>query len=89
MCTYIVESAEVTGSATGREGWFGLAQANVSYDHPFHIDLEHAIGIDFVDSSAGLDNRVAVELTLESARALAGAILAAVDRAEAYEGALV
>jgi len=88
MCTYIVEQTEVTGSATGADGWFSLATANVSYDHPFHVDLEHALSLDFVDASGGLENRVAVELTIESARAVANAILAAVDRAESYEAAV-
>jgi hypothetical protein len=88
MCTYIVEKAEVTGSAMGAGGWFHLANANVSYDHPFHVDLEHALSIDFVDSSGALENRVAVELTIASARELASAILAAAQRAETYEGAV-
>ena len=88
MCTNIVERAELrTGSGRGREGWFSLAQAYVSYDHPSHIDLEHAVNLDFVNESAGIDARVAVELSIESARSLATAILAAVARAEAYENA--
>jgi hypothetical protein len=85
MCTYIVEHTFVAGSGKGERGWFPLAKANVSYDHPFHAPVEHALNIDFVDSSGGLEERVAVELTLDSARDLAMAILAAADRAEAYE----
>ena len=86
MCANIVEKAMVRGSGRGKEGWVALDQAFVSYDHPFHSDLEHALNIDFVNQAQGMEGRVAVELTLESARALAGAILAAVGRAEDYEG---
>jgi hypothetical protein len=85
MCTYIVERAEITGSAKGARGWFKLARVNVSYDHPFHAPFEHALNIDFVDSSSGVDERVGVELDLASASELAHAIIAAAKRAEAYE----
>ena len=86
MCANIVVRADVEGSGRGRDGWFRLDRAFVSYDHPFHSDLEHALNIDFVNEAQGMEGRVAVELTLESARELAGAILAAVARAEVYEG---
>lgn len=85
MCTNIVERTGISGSGKGQQGWFPLGQAYVSYDHPFHAQLEHAVNIDFVNEAAGIDSRVAVELTLESARDLAAAILAAVERAQAYE----
>lgn len=85
MCTNIVEHAPLTGSGKGPGGWFPVATAHVTYDHPFHIDLEHALNIDFTNEAAGVDARVAVELTLDSAKALANAILAAVERAERYE----
>jgi hypothetical protein len=86
MCTNIVEKAALAGSGKGKAGWFPLSGANVSYDHPFHVDLEHALNIDFVNEDAGLDARVAVELSVDSARALAEAILAACERAAEYEG---
>lgn len=86
MCANIVEKATVTGSGRGQQGWVRLDQAFVSYDHPFHSDLEHALNIDFLNESDGMEGRVAVELTLESARELAAAIMVAVQRAEKYEG---
>jgi len=86
MCANIVVNAALAGSARGPRGWFGVDRAFVSYDHPFHSDLEHALNIDFVNEAQGMEGRVAVELTLASARELAGAILAAVERAERYEG---
>jgi hypothetical protein len=85
MCTNIVERAPLTGSGRGREGWFKLGEVSISYDHPFEVDLEHAVNIDFTNESAGVGARVAVELTLDSAKELAKVLLAAVDRAEQYE----
>ena len=82
MCTMIVEKAEMAGSGKGPQGWFPLRQANVSYDHPFHAPLEHAVGIDFVNESEGLGARVAVELTPDSARELVQVIQAALARGE-------
>ena len=45
-------------------------QANVGYDHPFRLPLEHAVTIDFVNEAQGPSARVAVELTPESAQLL-------------------
>ncbi len=85
MCTNILERAPLTGSGRGREGWFKLAEVSVSYDHPFDVDLEHAVNIDFTNESSGVAARVAVELTIDSAKELVKVLLAAVDRAEQYE----
>lgn len=83
MCTMIVERIEVAGSGRGQAGWFDLSHANVSYDHPFQLRIEHALNIDFVNEAQGPSARVAVELEPEAARALADAILAALERGEA------
>ena len=80
MCTMIVEKLEVEGSGKGAQGWFRLQKVNVSYDHPVHLPLEHALNIDFVNEGEGLGARVAVELTADSARRLVGAILGALER---------
>jgi hypothetical protein len=88
MCSYIVETHPVTGSGKGKAGWFKVTAANISYDHPYHVDLEHALNIDFVNDAVGLDARVAVELSLESAKQLAAALLSACERAEEYEDSL-
>lgn len=82
MCTMIVEKIKVEGSGKDRSGWFKLEQANVSYDHPFDAPLEHALNIDFVNESQGLDARVAVELSEQAARDLVKTILAVLDQAE-------
>lgn len=89
MCTSILHSTAVSGSAKGPGGWFALDRAHVSYDHPYHADLEHALTVDFVDAEAGLGGRVAVELSRQSARELAGRLLAALDEADAYEDVTV
>ena len=82
MCTMLVQQAKISGSGKGTKGWFALREANVSYDHPFDLPLEHALNIDFVNEAEGPGARVAVELTPESARKLAHTILEMLDRAE-------
>jgi len=82
MCTMIVERVPIDGSGKGREGWFELREANVSYDHPFNAPLEHALNIDFVNEVQGPGARVAVELSAEAARLLVKTILDVLDRAE-------
>ena len=83
MCTMIVEKVKVDGSGKGRDGWFKLEQANVSFDHPFNAPLEHALNIDFVNESLGPSARVAVELSEQAARELVRSILEVLGQAEA------
>lgn len=83
MCTNIIRQVEIAGSGKGGQGWFDVRQANVSYDHPFHVALEHSLNIDFVDERRGPGARVAVELDVASARALAATILQVLAQAEA------
>lgn len=77
MCTYNTEKVEISGSGKGSSGWFSLTDATVYFDHPVHAMAEHTLNIDFLNPSKGPSARVAVELTAESARALAAAIDAA------------
>jgi hypothetical protein len=77
MCTYNTEQTPVEGSAKGRSGWVPVTRATVYYDHPVHAQADHALAIDFVDPARGPGERVAVELTAESALALVDAIHAA------------
>jgi hypothetical protein len=79
----IAEQAEVSGCGKGANDWFTVRQVSVSFDHPFHVPLEHALNIDFVNEAHGPGARVAVELTVESARTLLQAIQAVLARAEA------
>jgi hypothetical protein len=82
MCTYITEKTKLTGSAKGPKGWMRIDSANVYFDHPFHAPLDHALNIDFVGEAEGGRERVAVELSAESARALIATIEAALAAGE-------
>lgn len=77
MCTYSTEQIKISGSGKGASGWFSLSDATVYFDHPAHAMAEHTLNIDFANPDRGPAARVAVELTAESARALAAAIEAA------------
>ncbi len=83
MCTMIVENVKINGSGKINNGWIALDQANVSYDHPFNAPFEHALNIDFVNTSLGPSGRVAVELSEAAARDLVRTILSLLDQAEA------
>ena len=82
MCTMIVKQVKIDGSGKGVDGWFTLTGANVSYDHPFHAPVEHALNIDFVNEAQGPGARVAVELSAEAALALVDTIQAVLKKAE-------
>ena len=86
MCTSIVEIADARGAGRSKEGWFRLTHSVVAYDHPQHALLEEAITLDFVNHDQGAEARAAVELTLESAKALQAALARVIAAAEAEEG---
>jgi hypothetical protein len=86
MCSYIVEKARLLGSAKGPNGWMKIDTANVYFDHPFHAPLDHALGIDFICEADGGRERVAVELSAESARELVQTILAALESGAVAHG---
>lgn len=83
MCTMIASQVKINGCGKGTQGWFDLQAADVSYDHPFHAQYEHALNIDFVNEAQGPGARVAVELSVEAAEALLGAIQAVLEQARA------
>ena len=85
MCTYITEKASIFGSAKGGTGWMKVDTANVYFDHPYHAPLDHSLNIDFVNEAEGAKQRIAVEISAESAIELVNAILAALKSgAEAH-----
>jgi hypothetical protein len=86
MCTSIVEIVGADGAGKGGDGWFELTHSVVSYDHPHHALFEEAITIDFVNLALGPGARVAVELGLQSAKALSAALARAIAQAEIEEG---
>lgn len=75
MCTYVTTKLAVTGSGKGADGWFGLTESMVYFDHPVHATEDHTLNIDFRNPERGPGARVAVELTAQSALDLARAIL--------------
>jgi hypothetical protein len=83
MCTYVTETLAVTGSAKGAAGWLRVTDAAVYFDHPVHAMADHTLNIDLRRPADGPAARVAVELTAESARALAESILRVLDEAVA------
>ncbi|HUK40418.1 MAG TPA: DUF6295 family protein [Candidatus Acidoferrales bacterium] len=82
MCTMIVHQAKIEGRGKSGQGWFEVREANVSYDHPYDMPLEHALNIDFVNEARGPGARVAVELTVAAARELVKTIQAVLDQAD-------
>jgi hypothetical protein len=87
MCTSIVEIVRADGAGKRGDGWFKQTHSVVSYDHPHHALLEEAITLDFVNSALGPNARVAVELTLLSAKELSRALAKAIAAAEIEESA--
>jgi hypothetical protein len=85
MCTSIVEIVDADGMGKGETGWFNLTRSVVSYDHPHHALLEEALIIDFMNPALGPGARVAVELTLDAAKALNAALTRAIEAAEIVE----
>ncbi len=82
MCTYDTETLSVKGSGKGPGGdWLKVTDASVYLDHPVHAPFAHTLNIDLRNPDKGPSARVALELSAQSARALAAAITAALDRA--------
>jgi hypothetical protein len=83
MCTYQTTRLAVEGSGKGAGGWFRVTDASVYLDHPVHFGAEHSLNVDLLNPDLGPGFRVALELDPSSARALARAILDALDEAPA------
>ena len=79
MCSYITETLSVTGSAKGPTGWIRVTDASVYFDHPVHATPDHTLNIDLRRPADGASARVGVELSADSARALAETILRVLD----------
>jgi predicted NBD/HSP70 family sugar kinase len=88
MCTSIVEIAAVEGMAKRGDEWFPLTQAVVAYDHARHASEGDVITLDFFNQNLDASARAAVEITLDSAKALRIALDRAIAAAE-YEEAEV
>ncbi len=83
MCTGISRTAPVAGEAKGADGWFHVTTATVGFDHGAHGSEEHALLLDFANYGLGTHARVAVELDIESGRALLEQLRSTIEEAEA------
>jgi hypothetical protein len=84
MCSYIVEKAKLVGTAKGPNSrWIKIDTANVYYDHPYEANLDHALCVDFVCEAQGGRERVAIEISRESALRLIDRIKAALASGDA------
>jgi hypothetical protein len=82
MCTNIATTTPITGSAKTTSGWIRVNEATMSFDHATHAWLDHALRIDFLDASDESAGRVAVELDLDSGKALLRRLEEVIDAAE-------
>ena len=85
MCTSIVEIAPAEGMAKREDDWFPLTHAVVAYDHARHAVLADVITLDFINTALPPGARAAIELSLESAKALSAALAKAIAEAEIEE----
>ncbi len=81
MCSYITEKPVLVGSAKGGADWFRIQAASVYFDHPQHALDDHTLNVDLLGERP--DQRLALELSAEAARALVTSIEAALAAGEA------
>jgi Family of unknown function (DUF6295) len=79
VCTYVTERIAVHGSGKAGGEWVPVASASVYMDHPYATPLDHTLNIDVFTDRDGRSRHVALELSLESAQALLGAISRALE----------
>lgn len=70
MCLHIAHTVSVSGSAKGSQGWFPVASAVASVDHPQHASMAHTVNLDFYGRQGPAGPRLALELDPDSARGL-------------------
>ena len=85
MCTSIVEVVPADGMAKSADGWFPITTSVVAYDHARHALEGDVVTLDFINTDLPPGARAAVELTLESAKALHAALARAIAEAEIEE----
>jgi hypothetical protein len=79
MCSYITVKTSVTGSAKAAGAWTPITDAVVAVDHPSHATLDHALIVDFTNAGRSVSERVALELSIASARELISCMQSALD----------
>jgi Dienelactone hydrolase family len=79
----VVVPPERPAEEKGASVWFPLSQVNIGYDHASYMRQEHVLLLDFVNPGINPGARVAVELDLESGKALVAELQKAIEAAEA------
>jgi len=79
MCIHATRLLPLQGSAKGGGSWFAVTDASVYVDHPVHASALHTLNVDLRNPALGPSARLALELDAASARALAEAIVAALE----------
>jgi hypothetical protein len=79
VCSYVVEKTALSGSAKAAGTWTPITNAVVAVDHPYHATLDHALIVDFVSAGRPVSERVALELSVDSARDLIACMQTALD----------
>src|SRR3954452_18020024 len=85
MCTSIIEVTDAEGMAKRGDSWFPLSHAVVAYDHARHAPLGDVITLDFINAGLEPGARAGIELTLDTAKELRGALDRAIVAAEFEE----
>jgi len=85
MCTSIVEIAPAEGMAKADGKWFEVTHSVVAYDHARHALLGDVITLDFINTDLPPGARAAVELSLDTAKALHAALAKAIAEADIEE----
>jgi Family of unknown function (DUF6295) len=85
MCSSIIEIVPAEGMAKRGDEWFPLSRTVVAYDHARHAPLGDVITLDFLNTDLDPGARAGIELTLETAKELRGALDRAIAAAEFEE----
>jgi hypothetical protein len=81
MCTNIAAKTRVSGSAKMGDRWAKIDDATIGFDHATHAWVDHALRLDFYSKDAA--ESVAIEIDLESGKALLRELAEVIAAAEA------
>ena len=86
MCTMISEKAKITGSGKYENRWIPINSCDVYFDHPDHVDCEHAIMLSFSNQNDPINSRISLEITPDSAKDLIDKINSALAKGQKVTG---
>lgn len=85
MCTLIARSVGLHGRYKAAGAWGTVTRILLEYDHPTVLDAEHALMVRIVGADGSGDTSVAIELSLDEAVILMGAVRTVIAAADALE----